>query len=85
MKKDRAKMYEIIGWYGPVAFITAHFLVSFDIVSGMSYLYQILCLTGGISIIVISLYKKVFQSVVLNGFFVIISLITIIRLIMGWF
>ncbi len=82
MKKD--KIIEIIGWYGPVAFILGHALVSFNIVSAVSYPYQILNLTGAISIIAISLYKKVYQSVVLNGFFFVISAITLVRMVMGW-
>lgn len=83
MKKPKFDKYEIIGWIGPVAFITAHFLISFGVVKGMSYTYQLLCLVGGVSIVVISLHKKVFQSVVLNGFFVIISIIALINLILG--
>ena len=36
MKKPKFDKYEIIGWIGPVAFITAHFLISFGVVKGIT-------------------------------------------------
>ncbi len=82
MQKD--KIIEIIGWYGPLAFVLSFALVSFKVVEPISYIYQLLNLTGAISIIVISLHKKVYQSVALNGFLLLISVVTIIRMALGW-
>jgi hypothetical protein len=82
MKQPPAPLWlEIIGWYGPVALIAAFALVSFEVIVARSYLYQLLNLTGSIGIIAISLYKKVYQSVVLNIFMVAIALIALGQLI----
>jgi hypothetical protein len=73
---------EIIGWYGPLAFIVSFALVSFSVIPARGYTYQLLNLTGGLSIIAISLSKKVYQSVVLNGFLVALAVITIVQLLL---
>lgn len=73
-------IYELAGWYGTVAIISAYALVSFDAISARSFLYQILNVTGAVGIIVISAKKKVSQSVVLNIFWALIGLIAIISL-----
>jgi hypothetical protein len=72
---------EVVGWYGPIAFIIGFALVSFGVIEARGYIFQLLNLTGGLSIIAISLSKKVYQSVVLNGFLVIIATITLVQLI----
>ncbi len=82
MKETKKRsVAEIIGWYGPVALILAYALVSFDFIDAKSYAFQLLNLTGGGAIIVISLTKKVYQSVVLNIFWCGIALIAIVRLL----
>lgn len=73
---------EIVGWYGTVAIISAYALVSFNIISADSVLYQLLNLTGAIGIIVISLIKKVRQSVVLNAFWLAIAVIALTRILL---
>ncbi len=82
--KQKNKIIEIIGWYGPIAFVVSFGLISFEIIKPISYTYQLLNLTGAIAIILISLHKKVYQSVALNGFLFIISLVTLIRMVLGW-
>lgn len=72
---------EIIGWYGPLAIITAFALVSFGVIEARSYVFQLLNLTGALSILAISLSKKVYQSVALNGFMALIALITLLQLL----
>ena len=72
---------EVIGWYGPIAYIIGYALVSVGTIEARGFLFQLLSLTGGISIITISLSKKVYQSVVLNGFMVIIAVVTLVQLI----
>ena len=81
MAKKISWLLEDIGWYGPVAIIIAFTLVSFGVIEARSYLFQILNLTGALSIIAISLAKKVYQSVVLNVFFVVVSVIVIVQLL----
>lgn len=49
---------EIIGWYGTFAIIIAYILVSFDIISVNTFIYQILNMTGAFGIVYISFKKK---------------------------
>ena len=72
---------EIAGWYGMIAILTAYALVSFEVITGNSLAYQLLNLTGSLGILVISLYKKVLQSIGLNSIWIIIAVITIILIL----
>ena len=72
---------DIFGWYGPVAIITGFTLVSFEVIEARGLTFQILNLTGCLGIIAISLFKKVYQSVVLNGFMVLVAVITLAQLL----
>ncbi|MGH7928608.1 MAG: CBU_0592 family membrane protein, partial [Candidatus Binatia bacterium] len=44
-------LIEIVGWYGALAIITAYCLVSFQIVEATSTIFQLLNLTGALSLI----------------------------------
>jgi len=46
------RITEILGWYGVVAVVGAYALLSLDILSSTSFLFQGLNLTGAIGIIV---------------------------------
>jgi len=71
---------EIAGWYGTLAILTAYALVSFHVISGDDLLFQLLNATGALGIIVIALYKKLVQSIVLNVVWVIVAVIAIINI-----
>lgn len=75
------KIAEVFGWYGAFAIVSAYALVSFEIISADSWIFQILNLTGAIGIIIISSVAKVRQSIVLNGFWAVIAVIALIRLL----
>lgn len=75
------KLAEIAGWYGASAIVGAYALVSFGIVSSEDIIYQLLNLTGAIGILIISLVKRVFQSVALNVVWALIATAAIARLI----
>jgi len=72
---------ETIGWYGTCAIVIAYALVSFNILSPSTFLYQILNGTGAFGIVYISFKKKAYQPGVLNIIWAIIALIAIIRLL----
>ncbi len=57
---------EIFGWYGTFAIVLAYALVSFGIISSLSFIYQILNGTGALGIVYISFKKKAYQPGVLN-------------------
>ena len=73
---------ESIGWYGTCAIVIAYALVSFELLSSSSFLYQIMNGTGALGIVYISFKKKAYQPGVLNIIWAIIALIAIIRLLM---
>lgn len=77
---NKKKHAEVAGWYGAGAIVLAYFLVSFNVVNADSAAFQLLNLTGAIGIILISVVKKVSQSVVLNAFWAVIALVALIRL-----
>lgn len=76
----KAKLTEILGWYGTIAIIGAYALTSFNIVSPQSYLYQFLNITGAIGIVMVSLKRKAYQPAVLNIIWTIIGAFALIKL-----
>jgi hypothetical protein len=73
---------EIVGWYGALAILVAYMLVSFDVIEGDGLAYQFLNLTGAIGVLIIALYKKVKQSVLLNVFWALIAVVAIVNIIL---
>ncbi len=73
---------EIAGWYGAIALIVAYFLVSFGLVQAEGIVYQLLNLSGGLGLIIVAAAKNVPQSVVLNIFWAMIGIISIVRIVM---
>lgn len=71
MKKS--KLFEIFGWYGMVAILTAFVLISFNYVKSNSFLYQILNLTGALGIALNAFNKKDAPAMVLNVVYALIA------------
>lgn len=78
---SKNQITELIGWYGTIAILLAYALVSFKFIPASGYIYQLLNLTGAAGIVVISLLKKVKQPAILNFFWAIIALLSIVGLI----
>lgn len=57
---------EFAGWYGIAAILSAYVLVSFGVLDGTSIIYQVLNLSGAVGVIIVSIVKKVTQTLVLN-------------------
>lgn len=79
---NKSKLIEILGWYGTLAIVLAYALVSFDYILADSLFYQILNLSGGLGIIMVSYQKKVYQPIVLNLIWGIIALGAIIKILL---
>lgn len=75
----RRVIAEICGWYGIAAILTAYACVNFAVIDSQHYIYQILNLTGAIGVIVVSIYKRVWQTLVLNIVWVAIAVVGLIR------
>ena len=78
MKK---KYYERIGWYGVTAILLAYVLLNMHIIKLDSIFYQLLNLTGAISIVLDAYKDKNYQPVVLNIVWAIIAIIALISII----
>ena len=76
----RKKIYEIFGWYGVVAILIAYALVSFNYVSGQSFIFQILSLTGSVGIAIDALANKDHPAAVLNIIYAGIALVVLVQL-----
>ncbi len=81
IKLKPSKYTEVCGWYGMSAILLAYILVSFDAIASNSLAFQLLNLTGGLGIIIVSLSKGVAQSVILNIFWSLVALIAITRIL----
>jgi len=66
---------DMFGWYGMVAIVSAYLLVSIGTLSAHGLAYQLLNLSGAISLIWISWLKGVFQGVIINVFWVAIAMV----------
>jgi hypothetical protein len=76
----RKKIYEALGWYGVVAILVAYFLVSFNYVSGQSFWFQLLNLTGSAAIAVDAFSNKDRPAAVLNVVYSLIAVIVITQI-----
>ena len=65
----------MFGWYGMFAIVSAYLLVSIGTLSAHGLTYQLLNLSGAISLIWISWLKGVFQGVIINVFWVAIAMV----------
>lgn len=84
MKKPTSRNHqlaEVFGWYGMLAIICAYGLASFGIIEAQGGLYQLLNLTGSLSLIAISIVKKIAQTVILNLFWATIGIVSLVRII----
>jgi len=71
---------EIVGWCGVGAILLAYFLVSFLIITPTDFVYQILNLTGGLGVVIVSLSKKDYPPAFLNFIWSVIALWALIAL-----
>jgi len=75
------KTVEALGWYGTSAILIAYALVSFSLIPSRGYIYQLLNLTGALSLVVFSLKRHVNQPAVLNTVWATVAFIAIINLL----
>ena len=79
MKKD---IIEIVGWVGTVAIVIGYFFVSFGLLSGTSFVFQLLNLFGAIGVIIVCFYKKTYQPAVLNILWALIAFVAALQIIL---
>ena len=68
---------DIIGWVGSIEVILAYGLNSYQKIKSDSLLYQVLNLTGGIFLIINTIYYGAYPSTAINVVWVVIATIAI--------
>lgn len=71
---------ESSGYVGASLILLAYFLVSFDIVSSQSALFQYLNLIGSGGNITYYLYKKAYSGAILDSFWLVIAVVALATL-----
>lgn len=81
--KKQKKFYESIGWLGAILVISAYFLVSFNVFSSGSVIFQLINLIGALCLIIISIVKKIKQTLLVNIIWASISIFAILSSIIN--
>ena len=68
---------DVIGWIGSVEVILAYALISSDKVDSKSTVYQVLNLTGGIFLIINTIYYGAYPSTAINIVWVVIAVVAL--------
>jgi len=74
-------LIDSIGWIGSVEVIAAYGLNSYQKIKSDSLLFQLLNLTGGIFLIINTIYYSAYPSAFINVVWVIIATVAIFQLI----
>lgn len=75
------KISDFFGWYGMIAILVAYALISFSILESNNIWYQVLNVTGGLGLALISFRQKAYQPGILNITWAIVGLIAIINIL----
>lgn len=73
---------EVFGWIGIILIIAAFALVSHQVISPTDLPYILLNGIGSLGVLIVSYVKKVWQPVILNVFWLLISGTALIRLLL---
>ena len=74
-------LFEALGWVGSVEILLAYGLNSFQKIKSDSAAFQILNLTGGIFLIINSIYHEAYPFTFINAIWVLIALPALIKII----
>lgn len=69
----------ILGWIGSIEVLAAYGLNSYQKIKSDSLLFYMLNLTGGLLLIVYSVYKEAFPNAFINIVWVIIALVALMK------
>lgn len=78
--KSKQFLFEVVGWYGAFAIVSAYALASFEWLSIQNPWYQILNGTGAIGIVLNSLSRKAYPPAVLNIIWTVIAVVALARI-----
>ena len=75
-------LIDVAGWVGSIEVIAAYALNSYQFLSSDSILFQLLNLTGGVLLIINTIYHRAYPSAFINVIWVIIASIAIGRILL---
>jgi hypothetical protein len=75
------KVIETLGWYGALAVTGAYAFNSFGYLAADASGYQLLNLSGAIALAIITLYRRVYQSALVNVIWAIIAVVALAKLL----
>jgi hypothetical protein len=74
-------LIEILGWIGSIEVIIAYGLNSYQRMRSDSFLFYFLNITGGLLLIIYSIYKGAYANTFINVVWVIIAIPAVIKLL----
>jgi len=77
----RKVVIETLGWVGVIMIVGAYALNTFGVIESQSIIYAVLNIVGSIGIALDAWFVKNYQPVVLNGIWMIIAIVNIIRVV----
>lgn len=83
--KTENVIFDILGWYGAVAELSAYILVSAGILYPQHLAYQLLNLTGAIGLGAICYHKRTYQPLFVNAVWFVIAVIEITNITLIFF
>lgn len=78
---NKNTLFEILGWYGTLAIMSAYFANSFGILDAQAVAYQALNASGALGIVLVSYVKRAYQPMILNVMWFLIGIVAIGSLI----
>jgi hypothetical protein len=75
-------LIEIAGWVGSIEILLAYGLNSFQKIKSDSPVFQILNLTGGIFLIINSIYHEAYPFTFINSIWVLIALPALVKIVL---
>ncbi len=73
-------IYDLAGWIGMILLIVGYSMISFKKVKSKSKTFHLINLFGAIGILVNAFYNKLFPVIILNIFWIIISIISLVNI-----
>lgn len=83
MPKKEKVLVDFLGWYGMVAILIAFALITYNVLTTQSALWQILNLTGSIGIAVNALSRRAMPEVWLNIIFSLVAISGLYQIFRG--
>jgi hypothetical protein len=76
------RLVEGLGWYGVAAILGAYVAVSFGYMRTDTVVFQALNLSGAAGIVIDALHAKNWQPAVLNAIWLIVALVSLVRILL---